>query len=290
MILETGARRPTPWLSMPGRDIGRFAPSAIGRAPRARCISVGASRPALSNVRTGCGELGRWRLSAGTAFASTYATPARSTTPNRSSCCTASHSSRAASTWSRGLLRASGRRTLIPSQRGYLASARPRARRAYAATETAADVVALLDAAGLGRVHLVGHDWGGAQAWTVAGSLSGSGGVADRALHPTSGGLARSWVSSSQALKSWYMAFFQLPVLPEVLSGRTLAKTFADSGLPADHVTEYAEAMTASGARPAHWLVSRDAVRFARPLGRSPCRPATSGVAKTSHSVAGPPS
>jgi pimeloyl-ACP methyl ester carboxylesterase len=31
-----------------------------------------------------------------------------------------------------------------------------------------ADVVALLDAAGVERVHLVGHDWGGGVAWMVA--------------------------------------------------------------------------------------------------------------------------
>lgn len=146
------------------------------------------------------------------------------------------------------LLQASGRRTLIPSQRGYLASARPKARRAYGAAETAADVVALLDAAGLARVHLVGHDWGGAQAWTVAGTHPDRVASLTVLSTPHPGAMARSWVRSSQALKSWYMALFQLPVLPEVLSGRTLAKTLADSGLPDHHVTEYAEAMTAAGA------------------------------------------
>lgn len=147
-----------------------------------------------------------------------------------------------------GLLQARGRRTLIPSQRGYLASARPRARRAYAAAETAADVVALLDAAGLARVHLVGHDWGGAQAWTVAGAYPDRVASLTVLSTPHPGAMARSWVTSSQALKSWYMAFFQLPKLPEVMAGRTLAKTLTDSGLPDQYVSEYVRAMTAPGA------------------------------------------
>src|SRR5215212_1465223 len=61
-----------------------------------------------------------------------------------------------------------GLRTLIPSQRGYTPTARPPRRRDYRTEETTADVIALLDAAGLDRAHIVGHDWGGAQAWAAA--------------------------------------------------------------------------------------------------------------------------
>jgi len=67
---------------------------------------------------------------------------------------------------------AGGLRTLAPDQRGYSPRARPTEPypQAYALRELVDDVVALLDAAGLERAHLVGHDWGGGVAWALAGS------------------------------------------------------------------------------------------------------------------------
>ena len=65
------------------------------------------------------------------------------------------------------VLHASGLRTLAPTQRGYAATARPPHRRDYSTAETTADVIALLDAAGLDQAHVVGHDWGGAPAWAM---------------------------------------------------------------------------------------------------------------------------
>ena len=65
-------------------------------------------------------------------------------------------------------LTAAGYRVLAPDQRGYAPGALAGGRRAYRMTELVSDVVALIDAADLERVHLVGHDWGGAVAWSVA--------------------------------------------------------------------------------------------------------------------------
>jgi pimeloyl-ACP methyl ester carboxylesterase len=65
-------------------------------------------------------------------------------------------------------LNAAGVRTLVPEQRGYVASARPKRRRDYRIVELVGDALALLDAAGLERAHLVGHDWGAAPAWGMA--------------------------------------------------------------------------------------------------------------------------
>ncbi len=62
-------------------------------------------------------------------------------------------------------LTAQGIRALVPTQRGYAVSALPRGRSAYTTGATTADVLALLDAAGVERAHLVGHDWGAAPAW-----------------------------------------------------------------------------------------------------------------------------
>lgn len=117
------------------------------------------------------------------------------------------------------LLHARGFRTLSPDLRGASPGARPRSRWAYRSTELTDDVVALIEQAGAGPVHLVGHDWGAAAAWWVAGrrpdlvrTLT-----AVSVPHPTA--FARSLLTSRQALLSWYMLVFQLPMAPERLFG-----------------------------------------------------------------------
>ncbi len=67
------------------------------------------------------------------------------------------------------LLTAAGYRVIAPNQRGYSAGARPERVDAYKIEHLVADVVGLLDALGLPDAHLVGHDWGSAVAWQVAG-------------------------------------------------------------------------------------------------------------------------
>jgi pimeloyl-ACP methyl ester carboxylesterase len=66
-------------------------------------------------------------------------------------------------------LAAAGYRVIAPDQRGYSPGARPEAREAYGMSFLVGDVLALADEFGIGRFHLVGHDWGGAVAWQVAG-------------------------------------------------------------------------------------------------------------------------
>ncbi|WP_137723602.1 alpha/beta fold hydrolase [Prescottella subtropica] len=66
-------------------------------------------------------------------------------------------------------LAAAGLRVLAPDQRGYSPGARPGSVEDYRSDRLVGDVVGLLDAYGLGSAHLVGHDWGAAVAWQVAG-------------------------------------------------------------------------------------------------------------------------
>ena len=145
-------------------------------------------------------------------------------------------------------LNVDGLRTLVPSQRGYTAAARPTRRRDYRTAATAADVIALLDTAGLAKAHIVGHDWGGNQAWGVAGWHPDRVASLTVLSTPHPAAFLKSVWTSRQGLRSWYMVLFQLPALPERLAQRTLAKSLHDSGLPDDFVDRYAAAMAEPGA------------------------------------------
>jgi pimeloyl-ACP methyl ester carboxylesterase len=109
------------------------------------------------------------------------------------------------------------------------------------------DVIALIDAAGAERVHVVGHDWGGAVAWGLAQMRP------ERLLSMTSlttphpSALTRSLLTSTQALRSYYMALMQLPGLPELAisarGGANFKRGLIDSGLAPDAAERYAAPM-----------------------------------------------
>lgn len=65
-------------------------------------------------------------------------------------------------------LGAAGYRAVAPDQRGYSPRARPTEVAAYGILNLAQDVLQMADALGHDEFHLVGHDWGGGIAWTVA--------------------------------------------------------------------------------------------------------------------------
>jgi pimeloyl-ACP methyl ester carboxylesterase len=80
---------------------------------------------------------------------------------------------------------------------------------AYAVPELVADVVGLLDWRGIDRAFVVGHDWGGAVAWSLA--LTHPERVRRLAVlnmpHPAV--FARTLrESSAQRRRSWYVFFF----------------------------------------------------------------------------------
>ena len=155
------------------------------------------------------------------------------------------------------LLARLGYRAWAPNLRGYGRSSRPAAVADYAMPHLLADVTGLIDAAGARTAVLIGHDWGGAIAWQVA---LGQPRRVERLVvlnmpHPARflDGLA-GW---RQRLRSWYIAAFHVPWLPERLlaaghgwlAAELLAATAADrSRFPPAVLGAYRDAAARPGA------------------------------------------
>jgi len=113
-------------------------------------------------------------------------------------------------------LAAAGFRVLAPDQRGYNLSDKPKPVSAYNLDTLARDIVGVIDDAGAAKAHVVGHDWGGAVAWWLGIRYPER--LERLALlnipHPVV--MRRALRKNpTQRKKSWYIFFFQLPVLPE---------------------------------------------------------------------------
>jgi len=128
------------------------------------------------------------------------------------------------------LLAELGYRAWAPNLRGYGRSSRPEGMAAYSIETLLADVAALIDAAGCREVVLLAHDWGAVIAWYFAmrrmrplAKL-----VICNVPHPAPAQRAMG-KGLAQLKKSWYIFFFQLPMLPEWLLGRDGARAIAQA-------------------------------------------------------------
>ncbi|GAB2827093.1 alpha/beta fold hydrolase [Actinocorallia aurea] len=128
-------------------------------------------------------------------------------------------------------LHAAGYRTLAPDQRGYSPRARPRGRLAYRMSVLTEDIVALIEAAGGRRVHVVGHDWGASIAWSLAAARPDLVATVTALSVPHPIAFVRAMFTSRQFFLSWYMFLFQLPRLPEFLLRRIAASDRARARL-----------------------------------------------------------
>jgi epoxide hydrolase 4 len=114
------------------------------------------------------------------------------------------------------LLAQKGWRAVAPDLRGYGESSRPKAKSAYALPNLIEDVGGIFDALGAKRRLLIAHDWGAIIAWAFAieKRLPLDGLIIMNVPHPTV--FQRIYKTSwEQKRRSWYVAFFQLPWLPE---------------------------------------------------------------------------
>ncbi|WP_341962959.1 alpha/beta hydrolase [Planococcus maritimus] len=115
-------------------------------------------------------------------------------------------------------LAAQGYHVVAPDQRGYHLSDKPERIEAYTIDQLRDDIIGLIEAFGETSAVIVGHDWGGAVAWHLAATHPDYVNklIAINIPHPAA--MPRVFMKNPmQWVKSSYMAFFQLPEVPERL-------------------------------------------------------------------------
>jgi pimeloyl-ACP methyl ester carboxylesterase len=150
-----------------------------------------------------------------------------------------------------GTLAAGGYRAVAPDQRGYSPGARPADVGEYRVERLVGDVLGFADALGVERFHLVGHDWGGAVAWQVAGRHPERLRTVTSVSTPHPGAFRRSIQEGEQRDRSSYILFFRSPEAePFFLDNDAagLRALYSASGLSDDAVDEYVRVLTQPGA------------------------------------------
>src|SRR5438132_5163649 len=169
-----------------------------------------------------------------------------------------------------------GFRAVAPSQRGYSAGARPDPHNAsnYHIDRLMDDAMAIVKASGYGdaRFHLVGHDWGGSIAWSLAdrtpqriASLT----VLSRP-HPNSFNRALQMPDGDQAHRSRHHKAFLEPNAADVVladDARWLRERLTANGVPTDAINRHLAVLGNKAAMEAalSWYRARGAIRG--PLG-----------------------
>jgi pimeloyl-ACP methyl ester carboxylesterase len=164
-------------------------------------------------------------------------------------------------------------RVVAPDLRGYNDSDKPRDVRAYTLAEVTADLAGLVAAFGEREAVLVGHDWGGAVAWTVAMERPE---LVRRLVvlncpHPAIF-VRHLRENPRQMVRSLYMLFFQVPWLPERLLGLRRAalvrRAVERSVVRRDGITsEDLETLRTNASKPG---VLRAALNYYRAMLRTP--------------------
>ena len=172
-----------------------------------------------------------------------------------------------------------GYRVWAPDQRGYNLSDKPDGVDAYTIDELAKDIIGLMDAAKEENVIVIGHDWGAGVAWYLASQYP------ERitkmiVMNVPHGAVMMKHLRSnfSQMRKSWYMLFFQIPLLPEFLSklknwawlSRALKKSARPDTFTESDIKQYKAAWSQPGAMRAMLNWYRAFVRKPPPMPANP--------------------
>jgi pimeloyl-ACP methyl ester carboxylesterase len=145
---------------------------------------------------------------------------------------------------------------VAPDLRGYHWSDKPPYIADYKIENIADDVIGLIRHFGRERAAIVGHDWGAVVAWSIAENYPETvSKLVSMQVPPPS--VWQKNFSFRQALASWYMLFFQIPVLPEwiisqndfALAAQSLRNLAADPSFFTDEdIAKYKEAWGEPGA------------------------------------------
>lgn len=141
--------------------------------------------------------------------------------------------------------------------RGYNDSEKPEGVSNYRLELLIQDVVGVIHSLGYDHCILVGHDWGGAIAWSIAETHPT---VVDKLIvlnipHPAK--FAQGLRSPRQLLRSWYLFLFQIPRVPEWILSKNhyepIGKMFSDmainpSAFSPEDIAAYQEAAAKPGA------------------------------------------
>ena len=178
------------------------------------------------------------------------------------------------------VLAEAGFRVVVPDQRGYNLSDKPKGIKANRLDILVADVLGLIDALGYDKVRLIGHDWGAIVAWALAiwhperllklGIMN--------VPHPSV--MMKSLLKGDreQLRRSWYVFAFQIPWLPEfflrrndwrnavrVLRGSAKIHTFKN-----EDIAEYKKSWSQPGAMTAMINWYRAVVRHRPKMPKDP--------------------
>jgi pimeloyl-ACP methyl ester carboxylesterase len=175
-------------------------------------------------------------------------------------------------------LAAQGFHVVAPDLRGFNLSDRPPRVRDYRLPLLEADVAGLVHALGATRAVVVGHDWGGAIAWSLAQHRPE---LVERlvilnAPHPQHF-LAVALRHPAQLVRSAYMLFFQLPRLPEWALARNdfhlLRQTLQREGFEPGDIEPFVQAARQGGGLRGGLAYYRAAARGLLRGSRRPARP-----------------
>jgi pimeloyl-ACP methyl ester carboxylesterase len=150
-----------------------------------------------------------------------------------------------------------GCRVIVPDQRGYNLSDKPKGVKNYSVNILVEGIVGLIDGLGYEKVNLVGHDWGAVIAWALAikyperlHKLS-----ILNAPHPA---VMKRFLQRDfeQMRRSWYAIFFQLPWIPEAVlqannwrrTARALRGSNNSQSFTDEDIQKYKEAWSQPGA------------------------------------------
>ena len=111
---------------------------------------------------------------------------------------------------------ASDFKVVAPDLRGYNDSDKPASQSAYVMNELVRDVEGIIRGLGYEKCVLVAHDWGAGIAWSFASKYPQ---MLEKLIimncpHPAK--FSEGFRTPQQLLRSWYIFFFQLPVIPEL--------------------------------------------------------------------------